>query len=128
MLIQRRGEAWGESSGECLERREQTRYGLRAIVDFEWRDAEGVSHRGQGLTRDISIKGMFIRSDSQPPAKTDLHLELSFRSVAGAFTNLRMNAEALVIRVEPASSPGMDLGFAVLNRSCKLHNGGSMEA
>jgi len=120
-------EAEDESFGDCLERREQTRYGLHAAVDFEWKDAEGVAHRGQGQTRDISTKGIFIYSDSQPPTKADLHLDVSFSSVAGAFTDLAMKVDALVIRVEPASSPGMHLGFAVLNRSCKLFNGSYIE-
>ena len=114
-------------SGDGLEQREQTRYDLRAIVDFEWTDAAGASHRGQGFTRDISTKGMFIYSDSQPPGKVDVHVEVSLSSVAEAVTYLSMKVEALVIRVEPPTSPGIRHGFAVLNRSCKLHNGGPIE-
>ena len=90
-------------------------------------DTEGVPRRGQGFTRDISIKGMFICSDSEPPEKADVHLELSFRSVAGAFTDLRMSAEGLVIRVESPARPGIPRGFAILNRTCKLHNGAPIE-
>ena|SRR5712691_3327623 len=127
MLMRHADEAWDESSGECLERREQTRYGLRALVDFDWTDTEGVPHRGQGFTRDISPKGMFIYSDSQPPAKADIRVEVALHSIAKAVTNLWMGAEALVIRVERATGPGIDRGFAILNRSCKLHNGGPIE-
>ena len=127
MPIQHAREAGEESSGEGLERREQTRYDLRAIVDFEWMDADGVPHSGRGQTRDISTKGMFIYSDSQPPAKADVQVEVSLRSVAEAVTNLSMKVEALVIRVEPPTSLGIRHGFAVLNRSCKLHNGGPIE-
>src|SRR5215472_2384159 len=66
----------------CLEheRREQTRYGVKALVNFEWVD-EGVVRRGQGVTRDISPKGMFIYSDTKPPAKADLHLDVSFQDI-----------------------------------------------
>jgi c-di-GMP-binding flagellar brake protein YcgR len=110
-----------------LERREQTRYGLRADVDFEWKDEQGVSRRGRGLTRDISPKGMFIYSASQLPTKADVQVEVSLHSIAQAVTNFKMTAEALVIRVEASTSPGMHHGFAVLNRSCKLHNGSPIE-
>jgi hypothetical protein len=127
MRIQHSGEAWGESIGDCLERREQTRYGLRALVGFEWMDTEGVPQQGQGFTRDISRKGIFIHSDSQPPAKADVRVEVSLHSVAHAVTSPRMRAEALVIRVEAPRSPGIPHGFAVLNRSCKLHNSGPIE-
>jgi hypothetical protein len=105
-----------------LERREQTRYGVRARVDFEWVE-EGVLQRGQGLTRDISSKGMFIYSDSEPPPRADLRVRVSFSSVAEALTSVQLRALALVLRLEPASSPELQHGFAILNRSYELHDG-----
>jgi hypothetical protein len=105
-----------------LERREQTRYSVRALVDFEWID-EGVIRRGQGITRDISIKGIFIYSEIHPPAKADLLVDVSFRDFTSMPTNLQMRAKGLVIRVEPATEPGSQQGFAILNRSYELLNG-----
>ena len=106
-----------------MERRESPRFGIRALVDFEWRDLEGVPHRDRGRTRDISSKGMFIYSHADPPAKADVHVEISFRSVAETYMNLRLRATALVLRVEPETRRGAPHGFALLNRICKLHNG-----
>jgi len=105
-----------------LEQREQFRYGVRALVDFEWMD-EGVLRSGQGLTRDISSKGMFIYSDSEPPTKADLRVKVSIGSVAEGFTNVQLRANALVVRVEPSSITGIQHGFAILNRICQLHDG-----
>ena len=65
---------WDVRSG--MDRREQIRFGIRALVRFEWSDGEGVRHREQGFTRDMSSKGMFIFSDSLPPTKVDLHAEV----------------------------------------------------
>jgi PilZ domain len=107
---------------KCLEQREHPRYFIRAPADFEWID-EGVVRRGQGHTRDISSKGMFINSDTEPPAKADIRVEVSLHSVAEAGTNLRLSAKALVIRVEPFSSAGANHGFAIINTSYKLLNG-----
>jgi PilZ domain len=107
-----------------LERREQTRYGVRALVDFEWID-KGVPHHGRGHTRDISAKGMFIYSDSEPPAKADLQVEVSFRPPTEALRKLQLSARSLVLRVESAASRNEVRGFAILNRSYKLHNGSS---
>jgi PilZ domain-containing protein len=105
-----------------LERREQTRYGVRALVDFEWND-EGVTRRGQGITRDISPKGIFIYSDINPPAKADLLVDVFFGDVGSIPTNLQLRANGLVIRVEPATKPGSQQGFAILNRRYELHDG-----
>ena len=105
-----------------LERRGHTRYGLRALVEFEWIDS-GVPHRGRGTTRDISTRGMFIYSDSQPPSSADLHVEVSFRAVSEEPTNLQLSTKALVVRVDPAASQDALNGFAILNRSYNLHDG-----
>lgn len=110
----------------CLERREHTRYGVHALVDFEWVD-EGVIRRGQGYTRDISTKGMFIYSEAHPPAKADLLVDVSFRDVSSIPTKLQMRAKGLVIRVEPATDPGSQQGFAILNRSFELREGGKAD-
>ena len=102
-----------------LERRQHTRYSVGARVSFKWQDA-GVLYLGSGLTRDISTSGMFIDSDSVPPEKADVELDVSFPTAPGADTNLRMSVTALVIRVNAATSAGEHRGFAVLNRSYAL--------
>ena len=99
--------------------RERTRYGVRVPVDFEWLE-KGVVRRGRGLTRDISTKGMFIYSDSEPPAMADLRVRVSFRSFAEAERDLQVSAKASVIRVEPPLRPEIIYGFAILNTSYKL--------
>ena len=109
-----------------MERREHARYGVRALVKFEWMDG-GMLRRGQGQTRDISSKGIFIYSPSGPPTKADLEVEVFLSPVAGAVTKLRISAKGLVIRVEPATKFGEDGGFAVLNKSLILLNGAPSE-
>ena len=91
-------------------------------MEFEWID-NGVRHHGRGTTRDISSRGMYIYSDSQPPSKADLQVEVSFRAVTEEPTNLQLSTEALVVRVDSAASQDALNGFAILNRSYNLHNG-----
>ena len=105
-----------------LERREQTRYGVRALVNFEWMDAD-VPRRGQGITRDISPKGMFIYSEAKPPAKADVRVDVSFQDFPSTAKDLQMSARGVVIRVEPTTGPGSMEGFAILNRSYDLQEG-----
>jgi hypothetical protein len=105
-----------------LEQREYVRYGVRALVDFEWIQ-KGGRHRGRGLTRDINSKGMFVYSGSQPPVTADLQVEVTFRPLTEAQTNLRLSAKALVVRVESSATRNAPGGFAILIRSYNLHNG-----
>lgn len=127
MPIQNAGETGQFCFGDSLEQREQIRYGIRADVVFEWSDTDGFPHRGRGFTRDIGIKGMFIYSDVSPSEKDDVAVDVSLRSAARGVTNLWMRAEGVVIRVELAVDPGKPRGFAVLNRTCKLHDGAPIE-
>ena len=105
-----------------MERREQTRYGVHARVKFEWTD-DGISQQGQGITKDISTKGMFIYSEVSPPAKADLRVDVLFNEESPVNTNLQMRALGLVIRIEPSIAGGTGQGFAILNRSYHLYNG-----
>jgi hypothetical protein len=104
------------------DRRQQTRYGVRALVNFEWMD-EDVPRRGQGITRDISPKGMFIYSEAKPPAKADVRVDVSFQDFPSTAKDLQMSARGVVIRVEPTTGPGSMEGFAILNRSYDLQEG-----
>jgi hypothetical protein len=105
-----------------LEQREHPRFDVRAHVDFEWIE-EGVLQTGQGFTRDISSKGMFIYSDTKPPTKADLRVRVYLDSSAQTLTKVQVRANSLVVRVETPSAPGTEHGFAILNRSHELHDG-----
>jgi hypothetical protein len=90
-----------------------------------WTDAEGLDHGGQGITRDIASKGIFIHTNSPPPPRSDLHIEVVLSagdSEIFAFPVL-MQASALVVRVEPPQRSGLQGGFAVLTKSYELLRG-----
>jgi hypothetical protein len=72
---------------------------------------------------------MFIRSETQPPEKTDIEVEVSFAALGEATSKLRINVKAHVIRLEAATSTsfGPKRGFALLNRSYKLHDGSRLQ-
>lgn len=108
-----------------MERRKQGRHALNLQANFGWTDAEGVEHRAQGFTRDISSKGMFIYTDSPPPPKVDLDVEV-FLAFRWPFENKvppRMLASALVVRIDLPEKLGLQSGFAILNKSYKLLRG-----
>jgi hypothetical protein len=104
-----------------LERRETTRYSVQALVEFRWVSEEGALHQGRGVTRDICAKGMFVYSDSPPAEKADVEIDVSFRPVIEGAVSFQLGAKAVVIRMEPAETPGISHGFAVLNKTSRLH-------
>jgi hypothetical protein len=109
-----------------LERRRQARQILSLQANFVWTDAEGIDHGGQGITRDVASKGMFIYTDSPPPPGSDVHTEVVLSvgdfEIFAPFP-LVMQALALVVRVEPPQKPGLQGGFAILNKSYELLRG-----
>src|SRR3989441_11462669 len=94
------------------ERRQQSSYGLRARVDFRWKDRGKFYHHGEGFTRDISPAGMFVYADSHPPPKADIQLEVFFSPLAEGVSALQMRAKAHVLRVEPATPCEPQAGLA----------------
>ncbi len=86
------------------ERRQQSRYGLRARVDFRWKDREKIYRQGEGFTRDISLTGMFVYADSHPPPRADIRVEVFFSPLSEGVSALQMSAKAHVLRVDPPTT------------------------
>jgi hypothetical protein len=112
-----------EARAEDLERREHFRYGVWATVRFAWSDGDGTLHFGEGVTRDISSKGIFVccsPSNSLPPGKADVEITIIFPMFGESGKHLKLEADAVVIRVELSAEPRPTRGFAVLNRTYRL--------
>jgi hypothetical protein len=105
-----------------LERRKQIRFALRAPVHFRWKDRDGIVHKGQGFTRDISSQGAYIFAESQPPLETKIHIDVLFSSLLEARSPVQMSAGAKVIRVEPISIDERTGGFVAVSSSFTLLN------
>lgn len=106
-----------------MERRQNFRYGVWASAEFVWADGNGIQHWGEGITRDISSKGIFVccnHSDLLPPGKADVEITVRFPAFGEQGKVVELEADAVVIRVEPSIVPMPARGFAVLNRSFRL--------
>ncbi len=65
------------------ERRCTKRYLIFAKAYFEWQEAAGKYLTGTGATRDISARGVFIRSRQSPPLGTDIVVVVTLPSIMG---------------------------------------------
>jgi hypothetical protein len=98
----------------ALERRTHTRYALRAVALFEWRDGYGVRHTGTGTTSDISLQGLRIRSSEQPPLNTRVDVTVRFTEKLLPKVTLQLHVRGSVLRTEPEM-------FSILNRDYDLN-------
>jgi len=103
-----------------MDRRLHQRFDLQATARFSWKDAGGVRIEGQGLTRDISEKGVFVLTPQVPPSGTSVRLEVRAPSLSGS--DLLIQSRGQVVRVEGASQPQAGAGFAAATSSLKLRD------
>jgi hypothetical protein len=114
-------EAFLDRKTAVLERREHVRCRVLALVEFEWTD-KGMIYRGHDLTRDISMKGMFIYSNLEPPEKADLQVDAFSSAFTEPLANLYLSTRSSVVHVESPTSREALFGFAILNRGFELDN------
>ncbi len=109
---------------EQMELRKRVRHRLAVDAVFTWEGAEHTCLHGGGVTRDISLSGVYIFSLTCPPVGATMQLDVSLLQVNGGSRTLRLKTDATVIRVEHANAGG-DEGFAVVLEGLSLTEGGN---
>lgn len=106
--------------------RRRARFNISAPVVFRWRDRGGSYEKGDGVTRDIGIGGMFIvTSGPFPPENAAIRCDAALRSLDPNHTEWRLQVSG---RVQRASYPHRtdELGgFAVRIRKFFLSHHGT---
>jgi hypothetical protein len=90
-----------------VEKRQQKRYRLEAVVAFSWESADHLTHQGSGRTRDFSIAGAYVITSTQLPMGSSLQLDISLPPLQAAGHGSRLKTNGRVVRC------GSD-GFAVI--------------
>lgn len=91
--------------------RGELRNRMKLGVVFRWRDADG-AHEGQGITRDLSPKGIFVRTASLPSIKGIVRCYVLLPSLTDGETE-EVDLEATVIGRVVRTEHSDDCGFAV---------------
>ena len=98
-----------------MELRGAVRYRLGAPAVFSWNSASGSRLQGEGLTRDISASSAFLFTPTSPPADTTIQLDIFLPPLHNGAPRVRIQAEALVVRVDPSVADKLGCGFAVVS-------------
>lgn len=93
---------------------------LRLPVWFAGRgDLPGRVGRGEGVTRDISSKGMYVVTRDHPPGRAPLRFKVLLPPIPGAPIAMWMEGRGYVARVEKPKKDRAVAGFSLrIKRFC----------
>jgi hypothetical protein len=93
-----------------MELRKTRRYRLSAPAFYCWERADGTLQEAQGITRDISDRGVFIVARELPPVGKFVELDVHLPGGTGTARAAQLHGEGTVVRT---SGPGAAAsGFA----------------
>jgi len=108
------------SQGGVTEQRISIRYVVTLSVRFQWTDRTGTIRKAEGYTRNLSSKGAFISVAQCPAVGTSVQIAFQLSPGLSGSRPLHLDAEGLVLRIEPESSRPGNRGFAVEMRRTRV--------
>jgi hypothetical protein len=105
-----------------MERRGATRYQLRLVVAFSWKDEAGVLNTGEGRSRDVTSRGIYVHSDLTPPVSAHVDMNVLLPNPQSLTSPAELHAEGRVVRIDPTIPAYRSSGFAVMNHTAILRD------
>ena len=105
-----------------MERRGATRYPLRLVVTFSWKDEVGVVHGSEGQSRDVNGRGIYVQSALTPPVGSAVDMNVLLPQLAPPKRPAERHAEGRVVRIDRAGSEFSGAGFAAMNHTVILRD------
>lgn len=88
-------------------------------VIFRWKGPHNERFQGEGVTRDMSVAGIFVLSGTCPPANAAIQMEVLLPISEGA-SKARMESEMTVLRVEHDVAENIRGGFSAVGPGFSL--------
>jgi hypothetical protein len=98
------------------ERRKGKRFRLRLAVLFSWRDAQGRLQSGEGWSRNIGSRGVYVSTGTAPPIGTLLEMNIFLPELGYKIRTAEIHAKGQVARID-CERMGQPCGFAAINQS-----------
>lgn len=105
---------------QSAERRRAIRYRMHTPVIFRWKRPDNVHLQGEGITRDMSVAGVFVLTAACPPPNVVVKMEILLPISDGA-SKLRMKSDMTVLRVEHDIADNKRSGFSAAGKGFSLH-------
>jgi hypothetical protein len=92
---------------------------MNTAVVFRWNGPDHEMFQAEGLTRDMSVNGVFVLSPTCPPANAKIQMEVLLPVSDGA-SRARMKSEMTVLRVEHDITDARRSGFSAIGKGFSL--------
>src|ERR1700758_2776906 len=106
-----------------MQLRGASRYPVRASVLFSWDEERGIHLEGTGVTRDMSIKGVFVYSMVLPSKNASVAMEVAFPPLRENAPPVRIHVRGRIVRTESNTVDPVHAGFAITSESTILRGG-----
>jgi hypothetical protein len=103
----------------AAERRKGIRYRMNASVMFRWSGPEDEHYQGEGVTRDMSVAGVFVTTATCPPPNSVIQIEV-FLPLSDSGSMALMKADLMVLRVEHDITGNKRSGFSAVGKGFTL--------
>jgi hypothetical protein len=103
------------TSDNSTERRKATRYRMSAQVIFRWGKSHKDRFQSEGTTRDVSLAGACVLTETCPPVNETVQMEIILPPL---FTpsGTRMKAEMKVLRVDEDTASKRRIGLSIVGK------------
>ena len=108
-----------QTSERPVEQRRAIRYRMSTPVIFRWNGPDNERFQGEGVTRDMSVAGVFVLSATSPPANSAVQMEVLLPISDGA-SKVRMKSDMTVLRVEQDLTDNKRSGFSAVGKGFSL--------
>jgi hypothetical protein len=100
-----------------MDRRGATRYPLRLIVTFSWKDEVGVVRGSEGESRDLNGRSIYVNTKLIPPVGSAVEMNVLLPLLASLKRQAELHAEGRVVRIDPVLPNSTASGFAAMNHT-----------
>ncbi len=108
-----------QTSEQSAERRRAIRYRMSTSVVFRWEGPDNELFQGEGVTRDMSVAGVFVLTATCPPPNAVVQMEVLLPVSDGA-SKVRMKSDMTVMRVEHDIADTKQSGFSAAGKRFSL--------
>ncbi len=99
-----------------MEHRGAIRYPLQVPASFSWEDEQQIMRQGEGRTRNISEKGVFVDAAICPPIGSSVELHFSLPPLPGSERKMQVKHTGETLRLEGTVQGKQNGGFAITSR------------
>lgn len=99
---------------DVQERRKSKRFRLQLAVVFSWRDIQGAVLSGEGWSRNIGSRGIYVGSNVAPPVGSSVEMDVVLPQLGYEIRTAEIYARGRVIRIDRGVHAQI-CGFAAMN-------------